>query len=293
MSQRPERGNGGRQATGHRAGYLVIRTAGELLITAGIVLLLFVFYTLYVTNWTSAQLQRESEERLEQAWDEQDGMDVSAEAGTDSTDAGTDSAFARIRIPAFGPDYRYTVQSGVDADHLEIGPGHYPQSALPGEPGNFGVAGHRIGRGAPFTDLDELSSCDALVVETATNFFVYRVLPFDEEIDGWESIRQRRPECANVPTLREAGDGANEPYGDTVGRRIVTPDRSDAVAPVPYREVDALPRLEQAALITLTTCHPQYSDRERLIVHGVLTQQVPKSQVQDDYGQLLEQLGEV
>ncbi|MDV6010914.1 class E sortase [Haloechinothrix sp. LS1_15] len=279
MSQRQEPGTDG----GRGAGYLVVRTFGELLVTAGIVVLLFVFYALYVTNWTSAQLQSESDEALTERWQEDPGPGQ-------GTSVLPGEAFARIYIPALGEDYRYTIQSGVDADALEIGPGHYPQTAQPGEPGNFAVAGHRNGQGAPFNALDELVSCDAMVIETDRDFFVYRVLPLADEVGDWDVVRDGRPECAGVPSLRSVGD--NEPYGDTIGRKIVTPDRADAVAPVPYRPQDTLSRIDQAALITLTTCHPQFSDRERLIIHGVLTQQIPKNQVNGDYHRLLDHIGE-
>jgi sortase A len=52
-----------------------------------------------------------------------------------------------------------------------------------------------------------------------------------------------------------------------------------------------LPKAQQAALLTLTTCHPQFSARERLIITSVLTQQVPKNQVKN-YGDLLSKIGE-
>ena len=64
-----------------------------------------------------------------------------------------------------------------------------------------------------------------------------------------------------------------------------------AVNPVPYKPADTLPKAQQAALMTLTTCHPQFSARERLIITSVLTQQVPKTQAAD-YGQLLTKIGD-
>ena len=72
--------------------------------------------------------------------------------------------------------YGFTIQRGVDSATLEVGPGHYKQTAMPGEQGNFAVAGHRVGKGAPFNDMDLLSSCDAVVIETIDSFYVYRVL---------------------------------------------------------------------------------------------------------------------
>ena len=49
------------------------------------------------------------------------------------------------------------VDEGHRASHeLVEGPGHYVDSAMPGEQGNFALAGHRVGKGSPFLDLDQL-----------------------------------------------------------------------------------------------------------------------------------------
>jgi sortase A len=275
----------------------IMRTVGEVLITLGIVVLLFVVHELYVTNWTSAKKQDRADAELADAWSRASGDPVT------ETEPTYGNAFARLYIPAFGDDYRFTVQAGMDLDSLAIGPGHYGGTAMPGEPGNFGVAGHRIGKGAPFNDLDALESCDAIVVETASDFYVYRVLPMDDELAEWAQGRGRDPRCANVPTLRdletddqaraggESMTGEDSPYSEVFGRRIVEPSRGDAVAPVPYRAAAQLPTAQQAALVTLTTCHPEFSDRERMIVHGVLVNQFRKAPGSDTYGQLLDQIG--
>ena len=57
-------------------------------------------------------------------------------------------------IPSLGQDYHVhrSSRAPTTAD-LAIGPGHYTGSALPGQPGDFAVAGHRVGQGAPFNDL--------------------------------------------------------------------------------------------------------------------------------------------
>lgn len=241
--------------------------------------LLFVAYELYVTNWMSARLQDEASAELDEEWSQ--GRELHA-ALIDG------KAFARIYIPSFGADWGFTIQQGVDDATLEIGPGHYKQTALPGEPGNFAVAGHRVGKGAPFNDLDLLNSCDAIVIETIDSFFVYRVLPMADEAATWDQRKSGDPRCVNVVPLH----GPDDVYGQTVGRVIVTPDRGDAVAPVPYRPDAALPKTSQAALLTLTTCHPQFSDRERMIIHAVLTNQFGK-QEGVGYDDLLREIGEV
>nr|WP_048876394.1 class E sortase [Saccharomonospora saliphila] len=250
-----------------------------MLITLGLVVLLFVVYELYVTNLMSAQLQREASAELEQRWSREREVDAAPIEG---------EAFARIRIPSFGVDWGFTVQQGVDAETLETGPGHYPDSAMPGEPGNVAVAGHRVGKGAPFNDLDLLESCDPVVIETAKHFFVYRVLPLADEVEGWSSGRGADPRCADVRPLATHHEG----YADTVGRVIVLPHRGDAVAPVPYRQAGAVPEEARVPLLTLTTCHPRFSDRERMIIHSVLTHRYEKGP-DASYERLLSEIGEM
>ena len=49
---------------------------------------------------------------------------------------------------------------------LRKGPGHYPNTPLPGQRGNVGIAGHRTTYGAPFNRIDELQRGDPIVVTT-------------------------------------------------------------------------------------------------------------------------------
>jgi sortase A len=90
-------------------------------------------------------------------------------------------------------DARYVVVSGTDAASLRRGPGHYDGTALPGQPGTVGVAGHRTTYGAPFRHLDALRRGDAITVTMPYGKFTYRV----------EGLRIVKPE--DVSALRAAG----------------------------------------------------------------------------------------
>nr|WP_169733306.1 class E sortase [Amycolatopsis pretoriensis] len=263
-------------------GGVAIRTAGEVLITLGLVVLLFMVYELYVTDLFSAGKQSEASDQLDGEW---------AHDRTLHPELIDGKAFARIHIPTFGVDYNFTIQEGTDDASLEVGPGHYKGTSLPGEPGNFAVAGHRVGKGAPFNDLDNLSSCDQIVIETSTDFYIYKVLPYDDEMKDWAAGKGADPKCKGVSTLRSGDDVDAGAYSETFGRKVVLPSQGTAVNPVPYKDADTLPKAQQAALLTLTTCHPQFSAKERLIITSVLTQQVPKDQVKN-YGDLLSKIGE-
>lgn len=245
-----------RRGDGARA---VIRGAGELLITLGLVVLLFIFYAVYVTDWLSADKQQDATEALNDQWHNPRGL-------VDRPIEG--EGIAKMYVPSFGPDFVFTVLQGTGEDTLAVGPGHYVETAMPGQPGNFAVAGHRVGKGSPFNDLNLLTSCDAIVVETIDQWYVYRVLPLQGEADDWAASRGAAPNCAGVGPLPG-------PYSDVAGKQIVLPSQTEVIAPVPGKP-DLTPPADPAELITLTTCHPPFSARERLIVHGVLTAHYPK-----------------
>lgn len=244
----------------------VVRTIGEVFITVGLILLLFVVYEVYVTDLISAGKQRDVTSTLDNQWHagEEDPQRVDHFDGLKEGDG-----FAKMYIPSFGPDYHFTVVEGTTEKSLEVGPGHYTDTAYPGEPGNFSVAGHRVGKGAPFNDIDGINPCDAIIVETKNSWYVYRMLPNKAQKANWAATKGANPKCANVNVL-----GA--PYGELVGQEIVNPNQGSVIAPIPHAKDSTTSAGGQAALMTLTTCHPKFSDRERLIVHAVLDRQVAK-----------------
>jgi sortase A len=82
-------------------------------------------------------------------------------------------ALGKLLIPSIGVS-EYVVE-GTDADNLRKGPGHYPDTPLPGQRGTSAIAGHRTTYGAPFRKLNELKRNDRIVVELPYGTFVYRV----------------------------------------------------------------------------------------------------------------------
>ena len=86
----------------------------------------------------------------------------------------TATSATNTTIPAL--DGEWPVIAAVEGDELARGVGWYPGSALPGQVGNFAVAGHRIGNGEPFRRLLELRAGDEVVVETAAATFTYTIV---------------------------------------------------------------------------------------------------------------------
>jgi sortase A len=257
-------------------GRVIARSLGEILITLGVIMLLFVVYEVYWTNWISAGKQTDATSDLDKVW----GDDAARGEHFGLADG---KGIAKLYIPALGADYHFTIIEGTTDADLTIGPGHYTGTALPGQPGNFAVAGHRVGKGAPFNDLDLVRSCDAIIVETADSFFVYRMLPMKAEVRDWDRLKTSKSNCT-TPTSQgvEAVTPLGGEYTGVVGQEIVPPSRGDVIAPVPGKPSSTLPKTQQASLLTLTTCHPKFSDRERMILHAVFVMQWKK----DGHGSL-------
>jgi sortase A len=148
------------------------RSVGELLVTAGLVLLLFVTYQLVWTNFEADRAQAGISDQIRDDWQRPAASGESAEVGR-VTDFG--KGFAFMHIPRLGDTYSVPVVEGVSLDDLAKGVGHYPKTVLPGEVGNFAVAGHRATNGEPFAYLDRVRKGDAVVVETQDEWYVYVV----------------------------------------------------------------------------------------------------------------------
>jgi len=80
---------------------------------------------------------------------------------------------ARIRIESIRLDW--TVVEGVTSAALEDGPGHFPESPMPGQYGNAAIAGHRTTHGEPFRHLDLVEPGDLIEVTTLDGIFTYVV----------------------------------------------------------------------------------------------------------------------
>ena len=86
----------------------------------------------------------------------------------------TGDAIGRIIAPDMDGLNAVVVQ-GTDTASLRKGPGHYPETPFPGEPGTVGIAGHRTTYLAPFRHIDSMQRGDPVTLEMPYATFVYRV----------------------------------------------------------------------------------------------------------------------
>lgn len=228
----PESGKGRRRKPSGRTGPAsrVAGLLGEVLITLGVLLGLYIVWQVW---WTDVVAHRAASEQIEQ-WEMTlpEAPDEVGEPRTEEPPVETPVAegeqFATMYVPAWGADWEFPIAAGVDyATVLDNGfVGHYTETALPGQLGNFGLAGHRQMYGRPFYAVDKLEPGDEIIVHTANAWYVYQVSDYE----------------------------------------IIQPHEVDVLAPVP-REPGAQPT---ERMITLTTCHPLWSIAERYVVYGEL-----------------------
>ncbi|WP_149182447.1 class E sortase [Streptomyces sp. TRM49041] len=143
---------------------------GELLITAGVLMGLFVVYSLW---WTNVLADREAGKQGDAV---RDSWSVS-DSGPGALD--TKGGLGFLHVPAMG-DGEVLVKKGTSPDVLNHGvAGYYTdpiKSALPQDKtGNFTLAAHRDGHGAKFHNIHKLKSGDPIVFETKDTWYVYKV----------------------------------------------------------------------------------------------------------------------
>lgn len=210
----------------------MLRGLGWLFIAVGVLVLLYLVYSLLYTNRATANAQRQLDEEWNLSLDE-DGGAASEEPQGGQRDKkvrpqpGGAVAALQFRRPGSNrpivrKDPLYVVQ-GISLGDLQRGPGHYPGTALPGRRGNFAVAGHRTTYGAPFFNLDQLRRGDEVLVTTRNGKrYTYRVR----------------------------------------SQEIVAPSDTWVIEPDPLGN--------GRKTLTLTTCNPRFSNAQRLIVFAEL-----------------------
>jgi sortase A len=147
-----------------------VRGLGELLITLGVVVLLFAAYEIWGVSALVDAHQDDLARQLEQEWAQTDPT-VGPSTGPSTPPQGAANGIAKLYIPRLNK--WWVVVQGITPKDIRYHPGHYPKSALPGQDGNFAVAGHR--NRATFWDLDKLRDGDPIVVQTKDRWYVYHV----------------------------------------------------------------------------------------------------------------------
>lgn len=225
----------------HRAS--LVGVLGELLITVGVVALLFVVWQMWVGDMIIGGQKHAEADALSQSW-----LTPAAEATAAPAPAPTPPAdgvipvlaqpehgdrFGVMFVPRFGADWKFTIAGGTSrADILDRGNiGHYADTAMPGDVGNTVYAAHRWTSGQPFDPIDRLVVGDAIVIQTPDGWYTYRFRTL-------EYVQDTQVEVL-LPVPHQIGAAANGRY------------------------------------LTLTSCAPKLNMLERIIAYAVFDQFTP------------------
>jgi len=238
----------------------VVGVSGELLITAGLLVLLFLGWQ---TWWNSAVLagqQTSAAAAQSQQWMDQGGSKQAPPSTSTATPGAAGAttpapadygpprvmrpvAFAQplavIYVPRFGADWKRIIRESVDVQSVlnsyDAGVGHYTGTQMPGAVGNFAIAAHDTGYGNAFLNVSKLQLGDKIYIQTKDGFYTYE----------FRNFQYVRPTAVNV------------------------------LLPVPQAQgATATDRL-----ITLTTCNPPYHAQERIAAFGVFDSWQPLTDV--------------
>jgi sortase A len=233
LSLRPRRRRRRRKVT-------VVGVLGEVLITAGVFVLLFLGWQLWLNDIIVGGQQDTQAQQLNNDWQKQ--ADATPPKPVTTTQPvvvqkapANAVKFGILYVPRWGKTWQRPIAQGVGvADVLDaIGVGHYPGTGMPGQVGNFAIAAHRHAYGGGFEYLHELHVGDSVYVGTK---------------DGWYQY-----------TFRDI--------------QYVQPTQVNVLQPVPMKPGVA----PTDRIITMTTCNPFFSTAERMIAYGLFDKFYPRA----------------
>jgi sortase A len=143
---------------------------GEIFISAGVVVLMFCAYQLW---WTNVESERATNQVVAQV--RQSFTVPYTPVQKQKLEVGDGDGFGLMYIPRLGKDWVKPLVEGSSLENLKKGVTHYSETTMPGEIGNFAVAGHRATNGEPFRNLDRMRAGDKVYVETADSWYTYQI----------------------------------------------------------------------------------------------------------------------
>lgn len=144
-------------------------------------------------------------------------------------DIAVGKALTRLEIPSIDVDT--IVVEGTTPAALRAGAGHYPETPLPGEPGNVAMAGHRTTYGRPFNRIDELGPGDKVILTTPIGKHTYEVTdePWVVLPDDWSPIEDY-PKGGSFLTLTSCHPEGSARYRIIVRAELIESSNSVAAA---------------------------------------------------------------
>lgn len=227
----------------------VVGVVGEILITVGVVALLYVAWQMWIGDMIIGTQKHAEASALSQSWATPSATPSGSATPTPTASPADEpeptipvlgqpehgQQFGVMFVPRFGGQWQFTIAGGTTRkDILDQGEiGHYKDTAMPGEMGNTVYAAHRWTSGQPFDPIDKLVIGDAIVIQTPEGWYTYRFRTL-------EYVQDTQVEVL-LPVPQQVGVAANERY------------------------------------LTLTSCAPKLNMLERIIAYAVFDEFTPTS----------------
>lgn len=221
----------------------VVGVIGEIFISAGVVVLLFLGWELWFNDIVVGEQMNQKGDQLSQEWS--GGFVEPAKPEVERPDPGEPvvsaepadigTTFATMIVPRFGSGYNKPIAQGVTLEDVlnPIGIGHYPGTAMPGQVGNAAFAAHRTTWGAPFGPIADLRLGDSIYIETEAGWYQYKFRSLEYVLPTGVGVIDPVPQLAGVdPTLR---------------------------------------------ILTMTSCNPKLSAAERIVAYSVYETWYPRA----------------
>lgn len=217
----------------------VLGVIGDTLITAGVLVLLFIVWQQWFNDLVVARQHAAQSAAISRSFGEVTNPKTRPSGGWGDPKVSAQPAnatpFGVMYVPRFGADYAVPMGGGTTTTGTldTIGIGHYDDTSMPGAVGNFAVAGHRTTYGAPFNKIASLQVGDKIYLETA---------------DGWYTYTFRNLEYVK-PTQVSVLDQVPDSPGQAATDRVMT----------------------------MTSCNPMYSATERIVAFSTYDSWQPRS----------------
>ena len=202
----------------------------ELLITAAVICALYIVWQMWWTGVEAERAQNETTQSVDWSDPSNNGGTVTiakaqeGDAPVQPKDAKYGDLIAQIYIPRFGSQWHRNIVEGTTLEQLNRhGLGHYDTTQMPGQVGNFAVAGHRNGYGQPLGDVDKLQEGDPIIVRTKDYWYVYHYTSYKIVLPTQTEVVAANPENPGAaPTKRMLTMTTCEPKYSTPTHRWIS-----------------------------------------------------------------------
>lgn len=209
--------------------WILLGVLAEIMLTAAAVCALYIAWQMWWTGVQSEHTQIETRQAV--SWSDPGKAEnvtiAQAQEGDQPVqpqNAQEGELIAQVYIPRFGSQWQRNLVEGTTLTELnKHGLGHYTNSQMPGQIGNFAFAGHRNGYGQPLGDVDKLQEGDPIIIRTQDYWYVYHytkseiVLPTDVEV-----VSSNPEEPGATPTKRMLTMTTCEPKYSTPTHRWIS-----------------------------------------------------------------------